>query len=111
MKATFKMFFFAQKTKIKSNGRVPVLARITINGKMSTFSTQVDVEPDSWDTKAGRTDGTSKEGKRVNAVLDQIYTSCQHTTPPEPSAMSKGTTTKARRQLIEVPAFRLASGL
>ena len=79
MKATFKMFFFAQKTKIKSNGRVPVLARITINGKMSTFSTQVDVEPDSWDTKAGRTDGTSKEGKRVNAVLDQIYTSCQHT--------------------------------
>ena len=35
----------------------------------------------------------------------------QHTTPPEPSAMSKGTTTKARKQLIEVPAFRLASGL
>ena len=35
----------------------------------------------------------------------------QHLTPPEPSAMSKGTTTKARRQAIEIPTFRMVSGL
>ena len=32
----------------------------------------------------------------------------QHLTPPEPSAMSKGTTTKARRQAIEIPTFRMS---
>ena len=107
MKATFKMLFFVQKTKIKANGRVPVLGRITVNGKMSTFSTQVDVDPDGWDAKSGRT----KSDKRINAILDQIYSSCQHTTPPEPSAMSKGITTKARKQAIEIPSFRMVSGL
>ena len=35
----------------------------------------------------------------------------QHDTPPEPSAMSKGITTKARKQSVEIPTFRLAVGL
>lgn len=35
----------------------------------------------------------------------------QHTAPPESSAMSKGATTKARKQAVEVPAFRQAAGL
>ncbi len=46
MKATFKMLFFAQKTKTKGNGKCPILARITVNGNISTFSTQLEIEPD-----------------------------------------------------------------
>ena len=35
----------------------------------------------------------------------------QHDTPPEPSAMSKRITVKARRQAVEIPTFRMVSGL
>ena len=78
MKATFKMLFFAQRARIKSNGKAPILARITINGKTSTFSTQLDIEPDRWDSKAQRTLGKTKTEKETNAFLDQIFATSQH---------------------------------
>ena len=81
MKATFKMLFFAQRARVKSNGKAPILARITdqkIAGDMDTLASKIGG---------------------------------QHPTPPEPSSMSKGTTTKARKQAVEIPTFRMVSGL
>lgn len=54
MKATSKKLFFAQKTKSKGNRKCPILARITVNGKISTFSIQLEIEPDRWDSKTQR---------------------------------------------------------
>ena len=79
MKATFKMLFFAQKTKTKGNGKCPILARITVNGNISTFSTQLEIEPDRWDSKTQRSIGKTKTEKDMNTFLDQIFTACQRT--------------------------------
>jgi len=75
MKATFKIMFFAQRTKPKANGNVPILARITVNGQMSTFSPQLDIAPDRWDSHHQRTLGITKKEKEINAYIDQIQSS------------------------------------
>lgn len=44
---------------------------------MTHFSTQMDIEPDRWDTKANRTLGQNAEEKKVNAFLDELRSSVQ----------------------------------
>ena len=78
MKATFKLLFFVQKTKMKADGTAPILARVTVNGDMVTFSTQKSVKPDRWDSKAQRTPGRNQEEKDINSALDKIQTSAQN---------------------------------
>ena len=76
MKATFKVFFFAQRTtKLKKNGNAPILARITVNGKVACFSTQQDIPADRWDSKYQRTFGETKLEKTINGYLDTIQAS------------------------------------
>lgn len=38
------VLFYAKKSKTKSNLRVPIYLRITVNGKRAEFSTGKDVE-------------------------------------------------------------------
>ena len=78
MKATFKLLFFVQKTKMKADGTAPILARVTVNGDMVTFSTQKSVKPDRWDSKAQRTPGRNQEEKDINSalrILSQLFAS------------------------------------
>lgn len=75
MKATFKVTFLIQKGKVKANGKAPIVARIIVNGEMAHFSTQQDIAPQRWDTKANRTLGTSYDEKAINNILDQISAS------------------------------------
>jgi site-specific recombinase XerD len=69
-KSTFKVLFLTQKGKPRPDGRVPVVARITLNGQMAHFHTSVDVAPDSWLPKEGRTAGANREEKEANSTLD-----------------------------------------
>lgn len=77
MKATFKVTFLLQKGKVKASGRAPIVARIIVNGDMAHFSTQQDIEPEFWNSKAGRTLGNTPEQKGINNVLTQIAASVQ----------------------------------
>ena len=72
------MLFFIQKTRIKPDGKAPILARITVNGNMSTFSTQESIEPDRWDSKAQRTVGRTEAEKDINSHLDKLLTATQN---------------------------------
>ena len=78
MKATFKMLYFVQKTRVKSDGTAPILARITVNGEMATFSTQDSIDPDRWDSKAQRTAGKTQKEKDINSHLDKMLTAAQN---------------------------------
>ncbi len=69
-KSTFRVLFLTQKGKPRPDGRVPVVARITFNGQMAHFHTSVDVDPDRWLPKEGRTIGGTKPEKESNATLD-----------------------------------------
>ncbi len=71
-KSTFSVMFLIQKGKLKSNGNAPILARITVNGKMTHFSTRMDINPERWLRSEYRAKGTTKEEKTINAILENL---------------------------------------
>ena len=54
MRSTFKLLFYINRQKIKKNGKCPVMGRITLDGKVSQYSTGEDVQPKFWDANKGR---------------------------------------------------------
>ncbi len=59
MRSTFKLLFYINRQKVKKNGKCPVMGRVTLDGKVSQYSTGLEVEPAYWDADTGRasTDG------------------------------------------------------
>lgn len=71
-RSTFKVLFYLKKNALKKNGNVPIMCRITVNGKQSAFSAKLDVSASNWDLKYGRVLGKSKEAQTLNTKLDKI---------------------------------------
>ena len=50
-RATFKILFYLKRNAPKKNGLIPVMCRITVNGKIAQFSCKLDVEEKIIQTK------------------------------------------------------------
>ena len=72
MKSTFRILFLARWELLKEDGRVPLCARITIDGERVKFSLKSDVAGNLWDPKSGRAKGQTKEALQLNRYLDSI---------------------------------------
>lgn len=72
MKSTFRTLFYLKKNQPKSNGLVPIIARITVNTQVVQFGCKLDINPQIWDVKAGKAIGRSKEASDVNIALDNM---------------------------------------
>ncbi|WDT68033.1 site-specific integrase [Cloacibacterium sp. TD35] len=70
MNAKVSVLFYAKKSKTKSNLRVPIYLRITVNGKRAEFSTGKDVEISKWSSAQNRLKGNSEEARAINKYLD-----------------------------------------
>lgn len=46
MRSTFKLLFYINRQKTKKNGRCPIMGRVTIDGKMTQYTTGLEIEPD-----------------------------------------------------------------
>ena len=72
MKSTFRILFLARWELKKENGKVPLCARITIDGEKVKFSLKSEVSSSIWDPKSGRAKGQTKEALQLNRYLDSI---------------------------------------
>ena len=83
MRSTFKLLFYINRQKVKKNGRCPVMGRVTLDGKVSQYSTGLEIEPDLWDAKKGKAfaDGRKRgniagekrnEMNRLNSLLEAL---------------------------------------
>ena len=72
MKSTFRVLFFLKRDKVKKNGNMPIMARITIDGKLAQFNTKLEVNPKNWSAKTGKVNGRGAEFTRMNEMLDSI---------------------------------------
>ena len=72
MRSTFRILFYLKRNAPKSNGLVPVMCRITVNGKISQFSCKLDVDEKHWDVKTGRMTGRSVVALEADRMLDKI---------------------------------------
>ncbi len=71
MKSTFRILFLA-RWELEKNGKVPLCARITIDGEKVKFSLKSEVSSAIWDPKSGRGKGQTKEALQFNRYLDSI---------------------------------------
>ena len=71
-KSTFAVIFIIQKGKIREDGTVPIVARITVNGEMVHFATRMYIHPDCWLPKDYRTVGKTKAEKQINEMLEEL---------------------------------------
>jgi len=72
MRSTFSILFYLKRSGQKSNGNVPIMGRITVNGVAVQFAAKVEIKPDFWNVKAGKAIGRSVDVQNVNNVLDGI---------------------------------------
>ena len=63
---------FLKRGKVKKNGNMPIMARITIDGKLAQFNTKLEVNPKNWQVKTGKVSGRGAEFTRMNETLDGV---------------------------------------
>lgn len=51
---------------------MPIMARVTIDGKLAQFNTKLEVNPKNWSAKTGKVNGRGAEFTRMNEMLDSI---------------------------------------
>ena len=72
-RSTFKVLFYVKRTATRvSDGKAPVMARITIDGDVATFSAKLFATPSLWNAEAGKVSGKSAEALQINPQLEEI---------------------------------------
>ncbi|MEP6261970.1 MAG: site-specific integrase [Gillisia sp.] len=71
-KTTFRILFWLNSAKIKDD-RLPIYARVTVNGRRSEISLARYCNPNDWDERAHRMKGRNPEATILNNYLDAKY--------------------------------------
>ncbi|WP_028375653.1 site-specific integrase [Leeuwenhoekiella sp. MAR_2009_132] len=70
-RSTFSLIFWVNSSRIK-NDKVPIYARITVDGKRANFSLQRRIELSDWDSERGIVKGTRQQSRLMNKYLEQV---------------------------------------
>ncbi len=68
---TFGIVFYLRKYKI-SDGKAPIYARITVDGKRSDITLKRNIEEANWNGAKGMAKGKSEEIRTLNTYLEQV---------------------------------------
>lgn len=69
---TFGVLFYLKVQKISAQGKMPICARVTVNGKRTEISVKQSVTASEWDAKKGMPRGSRKEIVELNMFLNQF---------------------------------------
>ena len=69
---TFSILFWLKLANAK-NGKAPIYARITVNGKRAELSLKRKVLISHWDAHKNKLKGLSGETRLINTYLEQVY--------------------------------------
>lgn len=72
MRNTFRILFYLKKSAPLRNGRVPVMARITICGQRVQLTTHLSVDRNRWCSASGQVAGRGREANEINRRLADI---------------------------------------
>ncbi|GGG49553.1 site-specific integrase [Bizionia arctica] len=68
---TFSILFWLKLSKAK-NGKAPLYARITVNGKRAEISLKRKIIIEFWSSAKNKVKGTNQEARIINEFLDQV---------------------------------------
>lgn len=75
MRSTFKLLFYINRNKVKSDGTTAVLCRISIDGKSSAITTGIYCRTEDWNSKKGEIKATGENNRLAifRTRLEQAY--------------------------------------
>ena len=75
MRSTFKLLFYINRSKVKSDGTTTIMCRISIDGKTSVLTTGIYCRPDEWSAKKGevKAERANNELKIFRERIEQAY--------------------------------------
>jgi hypothetical protein len=68
---TFGVIFYLRKYKTSTDGKVPIYARITVNGRRTDLSVKRSIDPANWNASRGMAKGSKQEVTNLNNYLEQ----------------------------------------
>jgi len=71
MRSTFKILFYINRQKTKTDGKTAIFCRITIDGKSTVIATGEECLPDAWNSRQGIT-GEKKINQRLAAFRELV---------------------------------------
>lgn len=71
MTNSFGVTFYLRKYKT-TNGKAPIYARITVDGRRAEISTKRSIDEKNWNSKKGMTRGSRDEIRSLNIFLEQV---------------------------------------
>lgn len=77
MRSTFKILFYINRAKVKSDGTTAVLCRISIDGKQTVLTTGIYCSPGDWNTKKGIIK-TERENNRLMEFRNRVERTYEH---------------------------------
>lgn len=69
---TFGVIFYLKTQKTSMQGKAPICARVTVNGKRTEISVKRSVNANEWDERKGIAKGSRKETVELNMYLNQF---------------------------------------
>jgi site-specific recombinase XerD len=72
MNDRFSLLFFPKGNSLSKDGKVSIYLRITVNGKRSELSIKRKIDPNKWNSIAGRMSGNSEEAYAINRFINAI---------------------------------------
>ncbi len=75
MRSTFKILFYINKNKVKADGTIAVLCRITIDGKQTVLTTGISCSPDNWNSRTSeiKDERSNNQLKAYRIRVEQTY--------------------------------------
>lgn len=73
-KHTFALSTLVRKSKANKQGEIPIILRITIEGRITEIATKHYIQPDLWDATTGYVKGKSTQARTVNETIDLLKT-------------------------------------
>lgn len=71
MRSTFKILFYINRQKVKSDGTVSVMCRITIDGKNTSITTSIACKLEDWNSEKGEI-SDARDNNRLKAYRKQV---------------------------------------
>lgn len=72
MRSTFKVLFYLKYGTPVLDGKLPLMCRVTVDGKSTSFSCKIGVPVESWDPGKARLVADDKVSRSMNSVLNSM---------------------------------------
>jgi len=70
MSTTISVLFFARKSRVITDGRIPIYMRISVDGGRFNVSTKLYIKREDWSQSSSSVVGKSEEARKINECLE-----------------------------------------